>query len=710
MTDICLGDENILLTVSGIDGSLKSLRKDNKELILPAKRAFSIRLLDEKRNYRHFDSGDFLNFEFLPSSSGSVIRSWINCPELPGMQLISQIVFDGINFRFRNQICNLPENWEFEMIDCPALTVPESNELFWPKTDGVLLDKPEKTERMFQQMDAPSGLSYGFYPGSCQMQFMASYSTENGSGVYFAADDRSHASKLLEFRKETDDDSSRIRLRIECYCGHDGDQHNYELPYDLLLRPFDGDWQDACSIYRDWVKADPSLDNFPETPEWQKKSPVVVVLTVRGNGNINSEENPFSYYENAFPRLKELSEAFDSPVMALLMRWDQHGPWLPPYCWPPAGSLESFLKLRDLLHESGNYFGVYCSGTSFTVKSLMNDYNCEAEFKEKNLAQFMAVSPHGDITDIMPPIREGAHLCITEEFGKSIILEQFRQMAEAGLDYIQFFDQNFGGMNYPCYSENHQHPPQPGLWQTESMSELLLRMTEIARKINPELRIGTESSASLPYLKFLPFSDARSLHNLRYGRPVQGYEFIYHRYSNNFMGNQCAMWDLIDCEKSPDNLLWRIADGFSAGQLFTVTLRADGLISWGAADNWNKAAPDQQNAISLIRSLNKLRKLYPEFLLEGEMQKPFLHIKCADFELPLRESGKVLRYPALSSSFWKASSGKRGAFLVNFRSSPETAEISCAFPFRTGEGIQHAAGKHHISVPGLSAVLIMPES
>jgi len=324
-TNRTLGSPNVRLTISGADGSLAGLCKDGKELLLPANLAFALRLLDSGRNYRHFDSRDFRTFELECDASGALTRIWSDCPELPGMQIISHVRFDGVNFRFRNRVRDVPENWEFEMIDCPAVTVPETNELFWPRTDGMLLDEPEKSGRMFQQLEIPSQLSCGFYPGACQMQFMASYPVEGG-GVYFAADDRSHATKLLEFRRESEDDPSRIRLRIECYCGHDGDRHHYEPPYEMLLRPFDGDWHDACAVYREWVEQDPSLKKFPAPPRWLKKSPVVMVLTVRGTGGINADENAFSYYENAFPRLKELSEAFDSPVLALLMRWDQHGP------------------------------------------------------------------------------------------------------------------------------------------------------------------------------------------------------------------------------------------------------------------------------------------------------------------------------------------------------------------------------------------------
>src|SRR5262249_31934543 len=44
---------------------------------------------------------------------------------------------------------------------------------------------------------------------------------------------------------------------------------------------------------------------------------------------------------------------------------------------------------------------------------------------------------------------------------------------EYGLDWVQFLDQNVGCATFPCFAEDHEHPPAPGKWMTEKMHALI---------------------------------------------------------------------------------------------------------------------------------------------------------------------------------------------------------------------------------------------
>ncbi len=81
------------------------------------------------------------------------------------------------------------------------------------------------------------------------MQFIASYSQKGG--VYFAADDIGRATKVIDFANAGKD---KISLRIEAMCGSYQNGAECVIPFDVVLRPFDGNWYDACQIYRNWVK------------------------------------------------------------------------------------------------------------------------------------------------------------------------------------------------------------------------------------------------------------------------------------------------------------------------------------------------------------------------------------------------------------------------------------------------------------------------
>lgn len=144
------------------------------------------------------------------------------------------------------------------------------------------------------------------------------------------------------------------------------------------------------------------------------------------------------------------------------------------------------------------------------------------------------------------------------------------------------------------------------------MTRLIDDMNEQIRRTGSRMILGTESSASMPYLAGLPLNDSRRICQVVYGRPVPAYSFVYHRYAGSFLGNQCTVWQNVDCPTCPDNLLYRLAEGFCAGELLAVTLRADGSIAWGAADDWSEPPPDSETAITLIRNLNRLRQKIPE--------------------------------------------------------------------------------------------------
>lgn len=697
------GDDSELLLSRG-DGSVAGMRYRGKELLQPARLAFSLRFIDRDGNFRPLDSGRFAQFELQELPDAAVCR-WGGCADAPGVEVKLDIRFRDGGFRFRPEVAGVPETLLLELVDAPVIVVPESNELFWPRNDGCLVDQPEKSSRYFQQLTAPGMTGCGYYPGVCQMQYMASYSPSGG--VWFGADDPGHATKILEFGADGGD-PTRIRLRIEQYCGGDG------VPgCDIVLRPFEGDWMDAAAICREQVKHDPKLQTLPPRPEWLDESPVAVVLSVRGRSDSFRGDNPYSRYENAFPRLKELSEAFGSPVLALLMRWDQHGPWLPPWCWPPAGGEESLLRLRDLLHESGNRLGLYCSGTAFTVRSLMNGYTCRGEFERDGLNRHMACGPDGKTLWTMNGIREGTHFCITEEFGREIMLDQVRRIAEAGIDYLQFFDQNFGSMCYPCYSREHHHPPVPGRWQTEAMMRLIDDMNALIRDSGSRMILGTESSAAMPFLTGLPLNDGRRINQIVHGRPVPAYSFVYHRYVSSFMGNQCTVWQAVDCPASPDNLLYRIAAGFCAGELLTVTLRADGSIAWGAADDWSQPPPDNGTAITLIRNLNRLRRSFPQFLRHGEMDRsPVQPVGLPACRLPLRPTGQhagggkaFTELPPLPESCWVSPDGERAQFLVNFHPEALRVELASSEPCRIN-GREFRPGRFRVELPALDALTI----
>lgn len=93
------------------------------------------------------------------------------------------------------------------------------------------------------------------------------------------------------------------------------------------------------------------------------------------------------------------------------------------------------------------------------------------------------------------------------------------------------------------------------------MTRLIDDMNEQIRRTGSRMILGTESSASMPYLAGLPPQRLPPHLPVVYGRPVPAYSFVYHRYAGSFLGNQCTVWQNVDAPTCPDNLLYRLAEG-----------------------------------------------------------------------------------------------------------------------------------------------------
>ena len=162
--------------------------------------------------------------------------------------------------------------------------------------------------------------------------------------------------------------------------------------------------------------------------------------------------------------------------------------------------------------------------------------------------------------------------------------------------------------------------------------------------------------------------------------PVPAYEFVFHEYLVNFSGNQCGLNYHLDLTGSPENLLYRIAYGFAAGNLLSLVLKEDGKLHWGWGLPWSDPEPEQESAFELIANLNKVRRENPEFLLYGRMEKLSVPFACAE-NFILRKNGEKITVPEVLAVEWVSPDGERAVVLTNYRN----RKVSCSFNNRTLE-------------------------
>lgn len=568
-----------------------------------------------------------------------------------------------LRLRIKNSTADL-----IEWVEFPAFSVEnyldgsKQSAMLWMFNEGVLVHCDKQNTWPYEEPHYPDRGITGLFPNMVESQFMA-YLFNDG-GLYIGCHDEKCGVKQIDFYHQ--DERIKIQLRLysnACY-GED-----FSMDYDIVLRFFKGEWQDACDIYRAWyesVSTVSKIENTVELPAWYQESPLVVALPIRG-AHDQAEMSPtrFYPYDNLLKEVERIANQTKSKLLVHLMHWEGSAPWAPPYVWPPYGGEQAFKAFSDKLHAMGHYLGVYCSGFSWTQQSrLIPEYNREEEFEKNNLQEEMSVSIEQvlEYTNICDSQRSGYHFCATSKYLREVIQKETDAMFNAGIDFVQLLDQNHGGCTYFCYSKTHGHPHAPGVWQVDEVNHILTDL------LTGERVFGCESAAAEPFIGNLRFNDNRWTYAELAGEAVPAYAYIYHSRVNNFMGNQsCCPFRLMECD-----YLYRLTYSFLAGDMLTIVLDDDGDIMhfWGAAKTMSEK-PEQESCFKLIENMNAWRVVAKEYLCYGDMVKTSLY-ECdefMDFIVQRRLGDCVKRVEkVLSNAF--SHNNKKAEFFVNYTKQP----------------------------------------
>ena len=572
-------------------------------------------------------------------------------------------------------------DYHLDKIDFPKVTVPNdliatggSGRVFSSMMEGVIIEDLKIREGLYMKYNEDTGFPArgweGAYPGACPTQFMAYYCDQGG--LYFAAHDKHCNPKVVEFGRDGDG----IKLEFQLFPGQD-DTREFSYEYEMVLGVFDGDWYDAAEIYRNFIEQSgivtlPKLKKNKEVPTWLKESPIVVCYPVRGEVDSRFEETTEYYpYTKATPYMKQLQKDLDSAMMPLLMHWEGTAPWAPPYVWPPYGDFSDFEQYITDMHESGNYIGVYCSGIAWTQRSyLLKNYNREADFERENIRDIVVMGPKGTLDHSWVCMGVGYRhdMCPACEKTKQIATTEFEKIvANCDVDYVQFFDQNLGGGAYPCYVKSHGHNFGAGKWKNDAMLELTDRMMDVLEKHGKknEVLIGCEANAAEPFINRFIFNDARFNINYMIGNPVPAYNYIFHEYVNNFMGNQNTSYGTTDFAKYPENIYFRLAHSFVQGDVLKIVLKDKGKIHWDWCTPWSEPEIDQVAVKAFIREMNAWRKNVAKPSLQfGRMVKP-LKIECGIYHEDICNYGEH-NYASVETCCYEIAKNKKQQILVNF--------------------------------------------
>jgi hypothetical protein len=679
-----LKNKKFELKLSDFDGAVVSLR-GKKEYAAKKCPLFTVALIDEKgvQSLIHSDS----NMMVEKSDGGEIVLTYSFCGGK--LTAVARVVFGSEGELLWRFGAKNNTGLRIDYILYPNLTVPDDligdggkARLFWPAMEGTLIEESGIRDNTFTRHYSPGYPSKGWegvYPGACSMQFFAYY--DDSEVLYYAAHDDAFNVKIFEWSKA----EGGITLEMGLYPGV-GALPDIDYTYDIVMDVMPGDWYDAAEKYRGFLKGTrildmPRYEDNKDIPAWAKESPIVAVYPVRGVKDTGDmSPNMYYPYTNGLKYVDGLNESLDSKVMALLCHWEGSAPWAPPFVWPPYGDKQNFDDFARGLHKKGNLFGLYCSGMGWTEKSsVCPEYNMEEYFIEHNLKDAAALAPDGSLPYSLicgGPIRTGYDLCPGAEQTKEIVLKEIEKiLVNSEADYIQFFDQNIGGGVYKCYAGNHGHPPVPGKWQSDVMRELSERINALIERCGKKdkVLIGCEEGAAEHVLDGFRFNDLRYNINYMYGNPVPAYNFVFHEYVNNFMGNQNTSYHTVDFEKYPDNIFYRFAYSFAQGDVLTVVLKNDGKIHWDWCTPWDIAEVEQKGISEFIKLLNSFRKnlLFNE-LHYGKMEKPY-RVECGRYIEKLKYGGSHLFSSVVSTRFTYR--GADTQLLVNYLSERQTVTV-----------------------------------
>ena len=411
-----------VLRLADANGAVESLvAADGAERLVVATEAFTLQLLDEKGEPTRLKSSDFVFEGYSRVEHVERVGVWRHGNGLVVHMAVTAV--DG-EFRFKPSVEGIPAGMLLEWFDGPQIFIASNTTLYWPFWDGCeVTDYRKRRERYRPAGYTPryGGSMTSLYPGFCQMQFLAAY--RNGLGVYFSAVDDRHTPKAVDW--EIIDDTT-VRLSLQTFCGDLDKDGAWRPSFHYSLRPYHGEWMEACEIYREWVRTLPGFERPPMRPKWMYDSPVNLIYPIRGEGNDHSprdmKPNRYFPYINAMSAVEKYGKLLDSKIMALVMHWEGTAPWAPPYVWPPYGGEEELAKFRDALHARGDLLGVYCSGTAWTqISCIVPTYSLEQRFEDERLGRHMMRGPKGEITaaicnHIGHGQRLGYDMCLTEDW------------------------------------------------------------------------------------------------------------------------------------------------------------------------------------------------------------------------------------------------------------------------------------------------------
>ncbi len=345
---------------------------------------------------------------------------------------------------------------------------PETNEMVVPYRRGQT--------RLFGRA-APKGDVDLPYPGaSAKFQFMAAYGKAAARGVYYAVEDGGGFTKSFQIRNHPANDAMIFASQHFPAGRGGGKVSQFDLPYEVVTGPFEGDWWQAARLYRAWwVKqvwaSKGLLAERQDMPSWLLHAP----LATRP-----STTKPERTLANNVTCMNALSEALGGqPFFGTWYGYPQGPPGAKSsdegglgHLWPAKEGLVE--ALRDLKGK-GVRMQAY-------IQSMIYDNKVNAEAAAEKA---VTLDPQGKAV----PYGNGAApnllaMCRATPWWQQRLVELSEQ-AVRDFGFSGVYLDSFGKGAPECLAADHGHPVGGGNSIVAGQREMAQKVRTAIRAINP---------------------------------------------------------------------------------------------------------------------------------------------------------------------------------------------------------------------------------
>jgi hypothetical protein len=373
------------------------------------------------------------------------------------------------------------------------------------------------------------------------------------------------------------------------------------------------------------------------------------------------------------------------------------------------------------MRERGWHVGSFCNGTRWVTGHFWSGYDGQDYFEEQEGAETVCRTHTGDLWSEKwdATWRPSYACCLGVQRTRDIALDFIRTLVDAGLDWIQFLDQNVGCCTFPCYSSSHGHPPVPGAWMTGAMEPLVdacdrLRRGQLERSGGQrQILFSVEATVNEYFLPSFQLTDMRVVPPGH--RPEEGFIPLYHYLYHELI----VMQGGFGTGPEPYHMPTRNAYNLVVGEIPGAVMTGDGKLLNRDTYNWAPWEPDvgdNDDSLTVLATTTALRRgPARDFLVFGRMLPPALvhGVELIGWQF----GGKDHQVPAVFHCAWQAPDGRVGAVLANWTTALQEVAVSderlgCRAAVHISDGdvrtasLEADGGLFKVTLPPLSCALV----